>query len=196
MKEKMNPVISSDILRYKKNKFGANLALMGLAAGCLYFLVLYAQVKNGDFYYTWQIAFDVIYNLFFLLAVFLFSEQVKNYDRSLFYVQLCVGALQIARIFWLPLTGILAEAISAGVFVAMLIFLALSGVLIICSAVIGFIRSKEVENFNKKVDSGEVDIDKTLKELDEEDERRASNIVAEQSVTTKEIKLVEEEKHA
>ena len=83
VKAPKNPVIQKDIMRYKKNKFGANLAILGLAVGCLYFLVLYAQVKNNDFYYTWQIAFDVIYNLFFLLFVFLFSEQVKNYKNGL-----------------------------------------------------------------------------------------------------------------
>lgn len=163
MKQTKNPVIQNDIQRYKKNKFGANLALLGLACGCLYFLVLYAQVKNKNYYYNWSIAFDVIYNLFFLLFVFLFSEQVKNYNSKLFPLQLIVGALQIARIFWLPLGGLTAEAINWGTFLAMTIALAASGALIIASGVIGFIRSKSVENFNKKLESGEVDLDAELK---------------------------------
>ena len=150
-------------MRYKKNKFGANLAILGLAVGCLYFLVLYAQVKNNDFYYTWQIAFDVIYNLFFLLFVFLFSEQVKNYNRKLFPLQIIVGVLQIARIFWLPFTGMLANAITWATFLAMAIFLAASGACIIASAVIGFIRSKEVDEFSKKLEAGEVDLEVELK---------------------------------
>lgn len=163
VKAPKNPVIQKDIMRYKKNKFGANLAILGLAVGCLYFLVLYAQVKNNDFYYTWQIAFDVIYNLFFLLFVFLFSEQVKNYNRKLFPLQIIVGVLQIARIFWLPFTGMLANAITWATLLAMAIFLAASGACIIASAVIGFIRSKEVDEFSKKLEAGEVDLEVELK---------------------------------
>lgn len=163
-----NPVIQNDIMRYKKNKLGANLALLGIVFGCLYFLILYAQVKNGDFYYTWEIAFDVIYNLFFLLFVFLFSEQVKNYKRKLFPAQLVIGVLQIARIFWLPLKGITnyfgeATVITTATFVVMTVCLAVSGACIIASAIIGFIRAKAVEDFSKKIESGEVDLEAELK---------------------------------
>ena len=168
-----NPIVQNDIMRYRKNKLGANLALLGLALGCLYFLVLYAQVKNNNFYYTWEIAFDVIYNLFFLLFVFLFSEQVKNYKRKLFPAQLILGALQIARIFWLPLKGITntilnaageeVTVITSGTFILMTVCLAASGALIIASAIIGFIRAKSVEDFAKKVEAGEVDLEGELK---------------------------------
>ncbi len=161
-----NPVVQNDIMRYKKNKFGANLAILGLALGCLYFLVLYAQVKNNNFYYTWAIAFDVIYNLFFLLFVFLFSEQVKNYNRKMFPMQLILGLLQFARIFWLPFTGVQANAITIGAFIAMAVFLAASGACIIASAIVGFIRSKSVSDFTKKVESGELNIDEELKKAE------------------------------
>lgn len=168
MKTPKNPVIQNDILRYKKNKLGANLAILGIVFGCLYFLILYAQVKNNDFYYTWEIAFDVIYNLFFLLFVFLFSEQVKNYNRKLFPAQLIVGILQIARIFWLPLKGIInmngdTTVITSVTFILMTVCLAASGACIIASAVIGFIRAKTVENFKKKIENGEVDLQGELK---------------------------------
>lgn len=171
MKTPKNPVIQHDILRYKKNKLGANLAILGIVFGCLYFLILYAQVKNGDFYYTWEIAFDVIYNLFFLLFVFLFSEQVKNYKRKLFPVQLIVGILQIARIFWLPLKGITnmngdVTVITTVTFILMTVSLAASGACIIASAIIGFIRAKAVENFTKKVEAGEIDLEDELKKED------------------------------
>lgn len=170
-KQPKNPVIQNDILRYRKNKLAANLALIGLACGCLFFLLLYAQVKNNNIYYTWEIAFDVIYNLFFLLFVFLFSEQVKNYKRKLFPAQLVLGVLQIARIFWLPLKGITntipstgATCITTGTFIAMVVFLAASGACIIVSGIVGFIRAKAVEDFAKKVEAGEVDLEGELKE--------------------------------
>ncbi|MBD5585597.1 MAG: hypothetical protein HDQ88_10980 [Clostridia bacterium] len=170
-----NPLIQNDIMRYKKNKLGANLMLLGLALGCLYFLVLYAQCTkqfNNYHWYKWSIAFDVIYNLFFMLFVFLFSEQVKSYNSKLFPMQVIVGALQVARIFWLPLSGLttnIAEGqpvLAWGSFLAMTIFLAASGACIIAGAVIGLIRAKNVESFTKKVESGEIDIDEELKKED------------------------------
>lgn len=172
-KKPSNPIIKHDIMRYKKNKLAANLALLGIVFACAYFIVLYAQVKNNNFYYKWSIAFDVIYNLFFLLFVFLFSEQVKNYNRKMFVVQMIVGALQIARIFWLPLEGIMntyasgagdVTVISVPTFICMTVFLALSGAFVIASAVIGYIRSKEVESFTQQLENGEIDLDSELKE--------------------------------
>lgn len=191
----VNPIIQDDIQRYKKNKLGANLALLGIVFCCAYFVVLYAQVKNNDYYYKWPIAIDVIYNLFFLLFVFLFSEQVKNYNRKLFWLQMVFGGMQFVRIAWLPLAGMIKTAypvlagvafngrvLSVGSFLCLTIFLALSGVCVIASGVIGMVRSKSLENFNKKLESGEVSVEATLKALDEEDERKAKDTPATESV--------------
>ena len=197
MKEKatVNPVIKDDIQRYKKNKLASMLALLGIAFACVYFMFLYAEVKNDDFYYKWPIAVDVVYNLFFLLFVFLFSEQVKNYNRKMFWVQIVFGVMQIVRIFWLPLAGITETAyiklagiklgyagykpvIEMSSFLIYAISLAASGACVIASAVLGYIRSVSLENFNKKLESGEVSVEATLKQLDEEDERKASEVPA------------------
>lgn len=175
MNSNKNPILQKDIMQYKKNKLAANLALLGLAAGCVYFMILYAQVslsqlnftnKNSPslFYYKWSIAVDVIYNLFFLLFVFFFSEQVKNYKRNMFVFQLIVGVLQVARIFWLPLTGYLKGPTNIGGFLGMAIALGISGACIMASAVIGFIRSKSLDDYLKSVEEGKVDIDAVLKE--------------------------------
>ena len=192
-KAKMNPVIKDDIQRYKKNKLAANLALLGLVFCCAYFIVLYAQVKNGNYYYNWSIAIDVIYNLFFLLFVFLFSEQVKNYNRKLFWLQMVFGVMQIVRIFWLPLAGVSetlyptltkaiyvadAKPLSSGAFISMVVFLAGSGACVIASGVIGLIRTLSYEKFNKKLESGEVSVEATLKQLDKEDEMKAAEVPA------------------
>jgi hypothetical protein len=157
-------IIKKDVLRYKKNKLASNLALLALVCDCIYFIVLYAQVKNDGFYYKWSIAFDVIYNLFFMLFTFLFSEEVKNYRSKYTIFQTITGALQIGRAFWLPLTGYLAGAITVAAYVVMMVALIASGVLQIASACIGFIRAKSLEAFTKQLENGEVDLDAVLKE--------------------------------
>ena len=182
----VNPVIKDDVQRYRKNKLASLLAILGLVMCCAYFAVLYAQVNNNNYYYKWPIALDVIYNLFFLLFAFLFSEQVKNYNRRLFWLQMVLGVMQIVRIFWLPLAGVTETAypaladveftgrvLSPATFVFLVVFLAASGACIIASGIIGFIRAKSLENFNKKLESGEISVDAVLKELDEADEKAA-----------------------
>lgn len=191
MSKANNPIIKDDIQRFKKNKLGSMLALLGIVFCCVYFIVLYAQVKNGDYYYKWPLAIDVIYNLFFLLFVFLFSEQVKGYNRKLFWLQMVFGALQFARIAWLPLAGMVesvyntwakiaftGRVLSIGAFLVMSISLALSGACVIASGIIGFVRSKQLDEFNAKIASGEVDVDATLKQLDEEDDKKAAQAPA------------------
>ena len=191
MRKANNPIIKGDVQRYKKNKLASMLALLGLVFCCVYFIVLYAQVKNGDYYYKWPIAVDVIYNLFFLLFVFLFSEQVKNYNRKLFWLQMVFGAIQFLRIEWLPLAGMVetvynqwahvvfrGRVLSLGTFLVMSISLWLSGACVIASGIIGFVRSKQLDDFNQKLASGEVDVDATLKQLDEEDEKKAAQVPA------------------
>jgi uncharacterized membrane protein (UPF0136 family) len=170
-----HPVLDKDVLRYRKNKLSANLALLGLVFGCIYFIVLYAQVKNDNYYYTWAIAFDVIYNLFFLLLTFLLSEEVKNYRNKLFPLQMVLGVLQIARIFWLPLTGFIAGAITVATFLALAIALACSGALIIASGIIGYIRAKSLETFKAQVESGEIDLDAALAEADAMEAQRSND---------------------
>ena len=43
-------------------------------------------------------------------------------------------------------------------------FLAASGACVIASAIIGFIRARSVEDFTKKVQAGEIDLDDELKD--------------------------------
>ena len=194
-KASVNPVIKDDIQRYTKNKLASSLALLGIVFCCAYFIVLYAQVKNNNYYYKWPIALDVIYNLFFLLFVFLFSEQVKNYNRKMFWFQMFFGAMQFVRIFWLPLAGVTetvypslagvnynGKVLGSGAFICMVVFLAASGAFVIASGIIGYIRSKSLENFSKQIENGEVSVEATLKELDEAEIKKASETPAAETV--------------
>lgn len=195
MKRAVNPILQNDIQRYKKNKLASALALLGIAFACIYFMFLYAELDNDDYYYKWPIAIDVIYNLIFMLVIFLCSEQVKNYDRRMFYVQIGLGVMQFVRIFWLPLAGITetvyvdltkitynGAVLSMGTFAILLIGLAGSGACVIASAIVGFVRSKNLENFNKKLESGEISVEATLKELDEADTKSATEAPASETV--------------
>lgn len=215
-------IVANDILKYKTNKMAANLALLGIVFNALYFCLLYSF--KGAFFSTWEIGISVIITLFSLLITFLASEGIKNYKKKFCIVLLILAAVQIVRIFGLPLAALktdLAERAAAaaadpvrepvyaftggyffksitpeGAYTFAVIWLALSAAALVCSAVVGYINCARLEAHNKKLESGEVNIDRTLLELDEEDERQAKNLVSESNLTETELKLVEEDKNA
>lgn len=176
-------IVADDILRYKKNKLASMLALLGLVFNCLYFCLLYAipalSMRNI------VIGVSVLLTLVVLLVVFLSSEGVKGYNKKFSIVLFVIAAFQIARIFYYPLKGLRANTLhgigyfgiyptnSTLFFIILLVYLCASAACLIASGVIGFIYAQHLENFQKKIDNGEVDIKATLKAMDAEDEAAA-----------------------
>ena len=206
-------IIADDVLRYKKNKLASTLALLGLVFNCLYFMVLYC-ISNREFYKI-LIGLSVVINLVVLLGGFLASEGVKNYKKSMAIVLLVIAAIQIARIFVYPVQILNFKVAEGSTFYGMtgayyfgadlttkstsailIVYLALSAACFVAAAVWGFIVSLRLENFNRQLEKGEVDIDKTLKEMDAEDERQTSNVISEATISETEKHLVEEDKNA
>lgn len=188
-------IIADDILRYKKNKLASSLALLGLVFNCLYFLLLYAMPKTE--FRTINIGISVVLTLIVLLAIFLSSEGVKGYNKKFSIVLLVIAAFQIARIFYYPLNGLhnnlfvqlddthtigyfgVYPTTSTPFFIILVIYLVASAACLIASAVVGWIVAVRLEKFQKRVDAGEIDINKVIKEMDEEDERAKKAAVPE-----------------
>lgn len=197
-------IIDDDILRYKSNKIGSSLALLSIVFSCLYFCLLYAF--TGRFFATWKIGFSVILTLFSLLITFLASEGIKGYNKKYCIVLLVLAAVQVIRIFGLPMEALrtdsaagVAGVINEGVltvryfgvdltpsasYVMLVIWLVASATCLVLSAVFGYINCMKLEAHNKKVEEGEINIDATLKQMDEEDAAAAANAAQEVSQNT------------
>lgn len=96
-----NALIKKDRMRYTKDKLSANLIIAAIVLDALYFVSIY-KTDVGSYYYTWVIGASIIYNLLFLLVAFLASEGVKNRKTGYTGVLAFIGAMQIARVFYLP----------------------------------------------------------------------------------------------
>ena len=191
-KKPKNPIIQDDILRYKKNKFASSFALLALVFNCLYFTVLYA-VCNSTMYKP-SIGYSVVVNLFVLLIGFYSSEGIKGYNKKFSIVLLVLGVVQALRIIYYPVVGLSSGWINDsnhyfGIVMTgksnaalMIIYLAASAACFVLSAVQGYIVAKRLEIFQKKLDDGEVSIDKTLKDLDAADEANKVNVGGASSV--------------
>lgn len=154
-------LISRDRMRFVKNSACANLCYLGLLFDVFYFVLIYRQ-DVGTYYYKLQIGASIIYNLVFMLAVFLASEAVKNYKKGYTYVLLVAGAMQIVRIFDIPMVahgamtlvnGVETKVMGDGVFIKAVIYLGVSAAALLFSAVLNYIRCSELEAHMKSLEN-------------------------------------------
>lgn len=148
--------IERDRMRFTRNTLSANLVLLAILFDVFYFINIYKSDVGhnvGNFYYQMRIGVSIITNLVFLLAAFLSSEGIKNYKVSYAYLLIGLGALQIVRIFILPLQALNSEVVIGGVtyhvmetaqFVRVTIYLILSALGCLSAAVIGIRKSREL----------------------------------------------------
>lgn len=195
-------IIADDILRYKRNKLAQILAILGLVFNCLYFCVLYA-IPDSDMR-KMTLGFSVILTLIILLMIFLSSEGVKGYNKKFSIVLLVIAAFQILRIFYYPLNGLINDSLtgigyfgyypenSGFYFTIMLVYLLASAACLIASAVLGWVYAVRLQKFQKKLDNGEISVEATMAEMNEEDAvaaeqaRFAAEALAAESIQTDE----------
>ena len=154
-------LIERDRMRFVKNSACANLCYLALLADVLYFVLLYQQ-DVSTYYYTIQIGASVVYNLLFMLIVFLASEAVKNYDKKYSIVLLLVGIMQVVRIFVIPTTArnttivineVESAVMSGGTYILTLVFLIVSAAALILSAVLNYSRCTALEAHLKSLEN-------------------------------------------
>ena len=131
--------------KYKNDTFAYIFVLLGIVFNCFAFIKLYEQ--NSNFFYDYRMAFSVLFNLIFMLAVFLTAENVKKYHRSYAIVAIVIGALQFLRIFDYVKDAYTAEVISSNIYTYIIVFYALSGASLIIGGVAGCINSTILKRF-------------------------------------------------
>ncbi|HEY8396123.1 MAG TPA: hypothetical protein VIK96_05020 [Bacilli bacterium] len=125
--------VSIDKMKYKNDSLAFTFSILGLLANVLYFFTLYQH--NDNYYYSYLLGISVIYNLIFMLAVFLAGEEVKTYHRNYAYVLLALGIVQILRIFFYPRIALNAGKMEEKKYWELAIMLAISGIMLILGAI-------------------------------------------------------------
>ncbi len=142
--------VKLDRLRYTKNVASSRLAILAILFDVFFFVSIYKS-DVGSYYYNILIGASILYNLIFMLAAFLSSEGVKNYKPAFSYLLLALGAIQIARIFILPMQahaatitikGVTSQVMKDGQFVRVVVYLCISAVCCFVSAVINLRKSR------------------------------------------------------
>ena len=156
-----------DRMRYTKNTLCSNMAILAIVANVLYFVTMYKI--NNKAMYDLMMGTSVITNLLFLLFVFLCSEGVKNYNVNYAILMICIGAVEIVRIFIWPIkmhntetrivdaSGqlVTTTVLSDTQFVLAIVCLAIAAVLLIAGGIIGIIRGKQLAAYNESLKQAE-----------------------------------------
>ena len=91
-------LIQRDRMRFTKNTLSSGLALLAILFNVLYFVSIYKS-DVGSYYYNILMGASVLYNLIFMLVVFLSSEGVKSY-KAAFLTQVDFEALKKHAEMW------------------------------------------------------------------------------------------------
>lgn len=148
--------VKLDRMRYAKNALSSRLTYLAILFNVLYFVSIY-ESDVGSWYYSITVGASIVYNLVFMLMTFLASEGVKNYKMGYSVLLLVAGALQIGRIFYLPMQAYKATVtISKLTYPVMeipqltwvIICLALSAAFCLAAGLIGVYRSRTLAAYN------------------------------------------------
>lgn len=149
--------VSRDRLRYIKNSSSSRLCYLAILLDVLYFISI-CKSDVGTYYYNILIGAVILYNLAFMLAIFLASEGVKNYKRNYSYLLLAAGIGQIVRIFIIPMqahgettvvNGVETLVMHDGQFIRVLIYLIGSAVCLFAAAAINLYKCRELAEHEK-----------------------------------------------
>lgn len=139
--------VAREKLKYRMNKSSYFLAILGLFINVLYFTTLY--INNDNFYYSWKMGISILYNLIFMLLVFLFAEEIKCYRRNYAVYITIIGLLQFVRIFIYPKQALVAGVLAQNTYLQLCAYLLVSGILLISSGISSWIKSTILMNFMK-----------------------------------------------
>ena len=151
--------IKRDRMRFIKNSQSANLCYLAILLNVFYFVSIYKS-DVGTYYYNILIGASIVYNLIFMLAVFLSSEEVKNYNKKYSYLLAVIGILQIVRIFIIPMRAHTAKTVVNGAevlvmhngqFTRVCAYLALSAACLLAAAAINIKKCNELSEHMKSI---------------------------------------------
>lgn len=145
--------IRLDRMRFVKNTASSRLCYLAILLNVLYFVSIYKS-DVGSWYYQILVGGSIVYNLLFMLMSFLASEGVKSYQKNYSYLLYVLGALQVCRIFILPMqahsavvkvSGAEVAVMGNAQFIRVILYLAGSAACLILAAVINQRKCKALE---------------------------------------------------
>lgn len=138
--------IKIDKMQYQPNGISYTLAFLSIAFNSYYLLTV---INNRSIVPTVGIALKILFNIAFILIVFLGMVKVKAYEKKWSYVLFGFGVITLLRIFYIPLRAFAIPSISTLYTIHLIIILLIIAALLISSAVIAYIKCVALEKYLK-----------------------------------------------
>ena len=141
--------IKVDRMRYSKNTQSSRLALLAIVLDVLFFVSIYKYVckdttRSDEFYYTALMGASILYNLVFMLAAFLSSEGVKNYNIRYAYL-----------LFILPVKAHSQPGLMSDFqFIRLIVYLVASALCLVAGALINLGKSRALAAHTASLEAG------------------------------------------
>ena len=133
--------IKTDIMRYKNNGTSFWLSILAIIADVVMFVIIY---KRKECVPDFQMGFDLLINVIYMLAVFLIAEKTKAYNKKASYAAFAVAAIQIARIFWIPL-NYLNNGLTVVQFGWCVGLIVLSAISLVAAGIVAIVKNNKLE---------------------------------------------------
>lgn len=137
--------VSIEKLKYRNDGLSYALILLGLAVNVVYFILLYQN--NNNFFYSLNVGFSIIYNLLFMLFIFLCAENIKKYNCKYAYLSFAFGVMQIIRIFNYPKQALNVGGLEQSQYVVINFVLIASAIFLIAGSITSVIKSTILKRF-------------------------------------------------
>lgn len=148
-----------DRMRYVKDSLPSTFAILAIVFDVLYFVLIYKI--NNEYFYNYMMGISVVVNLLFMLFGFWASIEVQNYHGKFGYLMVCLGIVQIIRIFVYPMNAhsatylqgeLLLPVMENGQFILAVIYLLASAILMIAGGFMSIRNSKTLQNYLKTLE--------------------------------------------
>ena len=140
--------IKTDIMRYKNNGTSFWLSILAIIADVVMFVIIY---KRKECVPDFQMGFDLLINVIYMLAVFLIAEKTKAYNKKASYAAFIVAAIQIARIFWIPL-NYLNNGLTVVQFWGCVGLIVLSAISLVAAGIVAIVKNNKLEAHLQKLE--------------------------------------------
>jgi uncharacterized membrane protein len=138
--------LNGERMRYQNNIASFWLCILSILFNVVCIFLINENRKIMPDYY---IGIDIVYNIVFMILGFMGAEKSKTYNKSWSYILAIMGAIQVLRIFIVPLRFYLFGQLKIIIFLLIFMFYSLSGLVLIISAILCYTRSTILREYLK-----------------------------------------------
>jgi TRAP-type uncharacterized transport system fused permease subunit len=138
---------NAERMQYQIDRLSYWLCVLSIVFNVVYFVSIYTnKVVAPDL----TIGVDVIVNIVFMMIVFLGGEKLKAYQKKWNIYVMLIGAVQILRIFFIPMHFRELEMLTGDEYTMVIVWILISGILLLLAGINSSINLKILSRYDER----------------------------------------------